>query len=106
MPRNLTMPWDVSVPTDRIVPFLTAAEESVSRIAPAAICYAVGHVGDGNIHYSVFPSEDTPEDAISRIYDRIDEIIWTMGGSVVAEHGVGSIFVDRVKARKAMWNTK
>lgn len=93
--------WDVSVPTDRIVPYLTQAEGVVKAIEPDAICYAVGHVGDGNIHYSAFPPDHTEEHKIEEIYRQIDALIWNMGGSIVAEHGVGSIFVDRMKAQKS-----
>ncbi|MEX0283295.1 MAG: FAD-binding oxidoreductase [Paracoccaceae bacterium] len=96
--------WDVSVPIDSIVPFLSAAETVARKHQPQAISYAIGHVGDGNIHYSIFP-EDDPSidmDALCQTYlDEIDALIWSMGGSVTAEHGVGKIFVDRVVAQKS-----
>ena len=93
--------WDVSVPTDKIVDFLSSAEGEVLAIDPNAICYAVGHVGDGNIHYSVFPADEDAEDVSEPIYDKIDALIWSLGGSIVAEHGVGSIFVDRMRKQKS-----
>lgn len=93
--------WDVSVPTNHIVDFLLQAEALIKAIDQNAICYAVGHVGDGNIHYSAFPSDDADADAISTIYQTIDDLIWSMGGSIVAEHGVGAMFVDRVRKQKS-----
>lgn len=93
--------WDVSVPPHLIVQFLTRAETITKEIDGDAICYAVGHVGDGNIHYSVFPADEVAEDVSEPIYDKIDALIWSLGGSIVAEHGVGSIFVDRMRRQKS-----
>lgn len=78
----------------------SSVEESLV-IEPGAICYAVGHVGDGNIHYSAFPSDSASSDIHQEVYDVIDELIWSMDGSIVAEHGVGSIFVDRMRKQKS-----
>ena len=101
-PEQAMLKWDVSVPTDRIVEFLTQAEARIKSIAPDAICYAVGHVGDGNVHYSSFLPRDAGLEAHSaEIYDRIDALIWSLGGSIVAEHGVGALFRDRVQRQKS-----
>jgi len=93
--------WDVSVPTHRIIDFLLQAKAEILAIEPDAICYAVGHVGDGNIHYSAFPPDSATSDIHQQVYDVIDKLIWSMDGSIVAEHGVGSIFVDRVRNQKS-----
>lgn len=31
----------------------------------------------------------------------IDRLIWSLGGSIVAEHGVGKAFVDRMPGQKS-----
>ncbi len=93
--------WDVSVPLHRMVEFLERAEAEVRAIDAEAICYAVGHVGDGNIHYSVFPTEARTDEVSPPIYARVDGLIWSLGGSIVAEHGVGSVFVDRMRRQKS-----
>ncbi len=95
--------WDVSVPITRMVEFLEKAEEIAAQHQPEAISYAVGHVGDGNIHYSIFPAgEEGPEmEKLAKTYtDEIDALIWSLGGSIVAEHGVGSVFVQRMRQQK------
>ncbi len=95
--------WDVSVPITRMVEFLQKAEAVAARHQPEAISYAVGHVGDGNIHYSIFPvGDDGPEmDRLAQTYTKeIDALIWSLGGSIVAEHGVGSVFVERMRRQK------
>ncbi|MES0884932.1 FAD-binding oxidoreductase [Roseibium sp. SCP14] len=99
--RQPLLKWDVSVPTNRIVDFLLQAEQRVKEVEPDAFCYAVGHVGDGNIHYSAFPPLGTEDKVISEIYDEVDALIWSMDGSIVAEHGVGSIFAERMRRQKS-----
>ncbi len=93
--------WDVSVPINRIVEFLSQAREAILAIEPDTICYAVGHVGDGNIHYSAFPPNSAATHSHQQVYDVIDRLIWSMGGSIVAEHGVGWVFVDRMRNQKS-----
>ena len=96
--------WDVSVPIDLITTFLERAERIAAAHQPEAISYAVGHVGDGNIHYSIFPltQAGTDIDALSKTYIReIDQLIWELGGSITAEHGVGALFVDRMRGQKS-----
>jgi len=94
--------WDVSVPISRIVPFLQQAEAIAHKHCAGAIPYAVGHVGDGNIHYSIFlPEGVDPEPLIATYLDEIDRLIWSMGGSIVAEHGVGSKYSARMRRQKS-----
>ena len=93
--------WDVSVPIDRISTFLERAAEAVNVEAPDAICYAAGHVGDGNVHNSAFRSKTlSVDDRIPAILDRIDQLIWELNGAIVAEHGVGALFRERVSHQK------
>ena len=97
--------WDVSVPIDKIVEFLDCAKAIAVRHQKEAVSYAVGHVGDGNIHYSIFPvGPPGPElDALADRYTRkIDQLIWSLDGSIVAEHGVGAAFVERMKNQKTL----
>jgi FAD/FMN-containing dehydrogenase len=95
--------WDVSVPISRIVEFLQKAEAIAHARQAEAVSYAVGHVGDGNIHYAIFPQgKPGPEtDALVATYlEEIDRLIWSMGGSIVAEHGVGSKYASRMRRQK------
>lgn len=97
--------WDASVPIDRIIPFLKEAEEKSKAIEPNSRLIAFGHVGDGNLHMSVWP-EGTPGDPVfdglcKQIVSTIDELIFSYGGSICAEHGVGVENFDRVTAQKS-----
>ena len=57
-----------------------------------------GHLGDGNLHYNVFPPlgknkndyVHLREEIKTIIHDKINEF----GGSVSAEHGIGRLKID------------
>ncbi|MFK7939890.1 MAG: FAD-binding oxidoreductase [Roseovarius sp.] len=88
---------DVSLPLGAIAEFITKGAEVVHQIGAFRInCF--GHLGDGNLHYNVFPvpgksrADHTDQrDAIKRA---VHDLVHAMGGSVAAEHGVGRLKVD------------
>ncbi len=97
--------WDASVPIDRIVPFLAEAQERAHAIRADLRVIAFGHVGDGNLHMSIFPEGGTPGDEAfdalcKRVVAEIDQLIWSYGGSICAEHGVGVENFDRLPGQK------
>lgn len=101
-PGMTMLKWDVSVPGDRISDFLITAEARVHALCPRAICYAVSHVGDGNIHFSAFLTpQSAGEELKNKIFGVIDELVWSLDGSIVAEHGVGALFRERVRGQKS-----
>ena len=60
--EGMILKWDASVPINRIIPFLQEAEAMVAALQPEARFDAFGHVGDGNLHVSVWPQgEPGPE---------------------------------------------
>ncbi|WP_406870870.1 FAD-binding oxidoreductase [Thioclava sp. 'Guangxiensis'] len=77
---------DVSLPLDLIEPWLNRMNAEVSRLDPQARMMAIGHLGDGNLHYTVYPSEKA---FVAPIRDAISREAVIMGGSFSAEHGVG-----------------
>lgn len=90
---------DVSLPLADIPAFLTRADEDLAALGPYRV-NAFGHLGDGNLHYNVFPpaGEDkaaylSQRDAIrSIVYDLVDDY----DGSFSAEHGVGRLKTDEL----------
>jgi FAD/FMN-containing dehydrogenase len=97
--------WDASVPIDRIIPFLAECEKRSRAIHPPSKVIAFGHVGDGNLHMSIWP-DGKPGDPVfdklcKDIVSAIDDLIWEFGGSICAEHGVGAENFDRVKGQKS-----
>ena len=85
---------DLSVPIGMIPEFISRAEQRLSEIGEFRInCF--GHVGDGNIHYNVFPLPG--ESRSDRDHDRkkvkkiLYDIVSNMDGSFSAEHGIGRL---------------
>ena len=102
-----TMSHDSSVPVAQQPEFTARIERDILRAYPDANVMMVGHIGDGNIHVVVlFPHErfpdaqsyETASDAIDAI---IDGIVTTIGGSITAEHGVGTSYRKRLAASKS-----
>ncbi|MDR6953106.1 FAD/FMN-containing dehydrogenase [Ancylobacter sp. 3268] len=101
-----TMSHDTSVPVAEQPAFVRRVEEGVLKAYPDANVMAVGHIGDGNIHVVVlFPHErfatseafEAASDAIDVI---IDDVAMELGGSITAEHGVGTTYRKRLARTK------
>ena len=87
---------DISVPLGAIPDFIIKAEQAIAGLGDFRInCF--GHVGDGNLHYNVFPIPGkTRNDHAAQqeiIKTTIHDIAHEMGGSVSAEHGIGRLKV-------------
>ena len=57
-----------------------------------------GHLGDGNLHYNMFPiqgrSRDDYDDIRKDLSHRVHQMVVKRGGSFSAEHGVGRMKVQ------------
>jgi FAD/FMN-containing dehydrogenase len=78
--------YDVSLPIESMEAYVDGVREAlVQRFADAALL-AYGHIGDGNLHFSIYPGS-------ARERDAVDEIVYyplqALQGSVSAEHGIG-----------------
>ena len=79
---------DVALPLDRLAGFLAAMTPRLAARDPDAEELSIAHLGDGNIHYTAYPSRDDPA-LRAAIRADICELAVSMGGSFSAEHGVG-----------------
>ncbi|MCB1357306.1 MAG: FAD-binding oxidoreductase [Maritimibacter sp.] len=79
---------DIALPLDRIPGFFDRVRAEIAVLDPEAWDIPVAHLGDGNIHFAVYPSRDAP-DHLDRIMETVEEIVVDMGGSFSAEHGIG-----------------
>ncbi|CTQ48264.1 FAD-binding oxidoreductase [Jannaschia donghaensis] len=87
---------DISVPTAAIPDFIAEGPGVVAKIGDFRInCF--GHVGDGNLHYNVFPmpgrTRDDHDDQRGAVKTAVHDLVHAHGGSVSAEHGVGRLKV-------------
>jgi FAD/FMN-containing dehydrogenase len=89
---------DVAVPVSRTPDFIALASARLCNRFPQIEIYAFGHVGDGNIHYNVGPASLVAErPAVNRI---VYDVVAELGGSISAEHGLGQLKRDEIRAHK------
>jgi len=88
---------DISLPISLIPKFIDEMPDAMVHLGDLRInCF--GHLGDGNLHYNVFPPhgknkndyQHLREEIKTIIHDKINEF----GGSVSAEHGIGRLKID------------
>ena len=85
---------DISLPLSAMPEFIAKAPAALAKLGDWRVnCF--GHLGDGNLHYNVFPlrgrirnEHDDTRDAVKTC---VHDMVHAMGGSVAAEHGVGRL---------------
>ena len=87
---------DISVPLSAVPEFVTKGGPLLAEIAEFRInCF--GHLGDGNLHYNVFPAPGKTradyEHLRKDVKRAVHDLTHSLGGSVSAEHGVGRLKV-------------
>jgi D-lactate dehydrogenase (cytochrome) len=57
-----------------------------------------GHIGDNHVHVNILPRDDAEQAAAREVYGRFVERAVSLGGTVSAEHGVGKIKREYLRA--------
>ena len=95
---------DVSVPIFRIPEFVKKAEQMLQKISDDLVINCFGHLGDGNLHYNVFPAPGKTKNEYflerKDIQSAIHQLAVDLGGSISAEHGIGQLKLDLLKETK------
>jgi FAD/FMN-containing dehydrogenase len=80
--------YDVSLPIREMEDYVNAVKKNVRERWANGQCYTIGHVADGNLHFFVLPHEE------GDFHQASDECVYEplagVGGSVSAEHGIGT----------------
>lgn len=91
--------FDIAVPVAKIAEFLEQTTAEIAEKLPEVTTVAFGHMGDGNIHYNQYLAKDTTADQLTYVRTQLEGIVYEscmrMGGTISAEHGVGT---DRQEA--------
>ena len=87
---------DIALPLSEIPHFIRDAGPALARLGDWRInCF--GHLGDGNLHYNVFPPPGRKASEFKHMTEAIQDLVHEMavarGGSFSAEHGVGRLKV-------------
>ena len=85
---------DISLPLSEIPGFIATADAALARLGNWEVnCF--GHLGDGNLHYNVFPRQGETRAMHAGRRDEIKTLVHDLvhqrGGSVSAEHGIGRL---------------
>ena len=85
---------DISLPITRIAEFIDSTTTALQLSFPGAQLVCFGHLGDGNLHFNVAAPDGVAcddfmanQDAINRI---VHDAVAAYGGSISAEHGIGT----------------
>lgn len=93
---------DISLPQSHIAPFIEQARTALEASEPGVAIVCFGHLGDGNLHYNLFPAQrdSTTADIAQRhagLTRIVHDLVAAHGGSFSAEHGIGQFKVDELE---------
>ena len=104
--EGLNIKHDISIAVSRIPEFVTATDALLGAAIPGVRLVNFGHLGDGNLHYNVQAPSDGDSQAFLRdregdvntiVYDSVARF----DGSISAEHGIGSLKLDKLEQHKS-----
>ena len=91
---------DISLPLSVIPRFLCEADAALASMGLFRV-NGFGHLGDGNLHYNVFPPKGHVkhefDGQVAAIRKVIYDLVHQFGGSFSAEHGVGRLKADELE---------
>lgn len=97
--RQPTIDTDIALPLHLVPEFFTRIEARLPALDPGCDTLSVAHLGDGNIHYTVFPTRDDPA-LYDAVVEAVEDVVQDLHGSFSAEHGVGLSKLATMKRRK------
>ncbi len=113
---------DIAVPVATVPDFIARATPVIEAMIPGVRPVSFGHLGDGNLHFNFSAPQGGDDAAFLARWDEVQQtvhdIVHTFGGSISAEHGIGTMKVaalprykshaelDAMRAVKAAWDPK
>ena len=96
---------DIAVPVAGVPAFLAEAGAAVAALIPGARPFPFGHLGDGNIHYNITQPEGADKAAFLARWGEVNAVVHGIvrahGGTISAEHGIGQLKRDELRAVKS-----
>ncbi len=104
--EGLNIKHDISIAVSRIPEFVTTTDALLEAAIPGVRLVNFGHLGDGNLHYNVQAPIDGDAKAFLRDWEaRVTTMVYDsvarFDGSISAEHGVGSLKLDKLEQHKS-----
>ena len=97
--RQPAIDTDICLPVDAVATFFERIHARLPALDPAAETLSVAHLGDGNIHFTVFSSNDSAA-LYDAVVEAVEDEVQALGGSFSAEHGVGLSKLASMRRRK------
>ncbi|WP_118136002.1 FAD-binding oxidoreductase [Oceanicella sp. SM1341] len=86
---------DISLPLSAIPDFIDEGLARLKALEPSMRVNCFGHLGDGNLHYNVFPAAGRDradyDDLRAKVTEMVHDLVHARDGSVSAEHGIGRL---------------
>ena len=104
--EGLNIKHDISIAVSRIPEFVAVTDALLEAAIPGVRLVNFGHLGDGNLHYNVQAPLDGDSKAFLRESEaQVNTIVYDsvarFDGSISAEHGVGSLKLDKLEHHKS-----
>jgi len=104
--EGLNIKHDISLPVSAIAAFCARTDALLAQEIPGVRLVNFGHLGDGNLHYNVQAPEGIDaaaflRDEEERVNTLVYESVQQFGGSISAEHGVGSLKLEKLEHHKS-----
>ena len=104
-PEGGNIKHDISVPVASIPEFIARANVAVERVCPGARPIALGHFGDGNVHYNIAQPPGMDKTKFLAMWETmgraVHDLVAEMDGSISAEHGIGRLKRDSLARYKS-----
>ena len=104
--EGLNIKHDISIAVSRIPEFVATTDALLEAAIAGVRLVNFGHLGDGNLHYNVqAPAEGDPKaflrDREAEVNTIVYDAVARFDGSISAEHGVGSLKLDKLEQHKS-----
>jgi FAD/FMN-containing dehydrogenase len=103
--ENANLKHDITLPLSKMEQFILETGEKIEKQFPGIRTINFGHLGDGNLHYNFanpenMASQDFQDQHQNTIAEIVYEQVEKFGGSISAEHGIGQLKMDKLRAHK------
>ncbi|QWE13464.1 FAD-binding oxidoreductase [Polynucleobacter sp. AP-Titi-500A-B4] len=96
---------DITIPLSALESFVEETDSLVRSKFPGVRIINFGHLGDGNLHYNIAPPVDVDAKVFNLanekpIYELVYAQVERCHGSISAEHGIGKLKLEDLRAHK------
>ena len=104
--EGVNIKHDISIAVSRIPEFVDVTDALLTAALPGVRLVNFGHLGDGNLHYNVQAPASGDAAAFLRDHEAsvntlVYDSVARFEGSISAEHGVGSLKLDKLEHHKS-----